>query len=294
MKNFLKFPLFVLLVAFITLPACKTAEGTSGYFIEVAKTFTKKNLQVLFPDAHFDKDSVSVSKVFPQAQIRKILNLKFRNFLTEKGNIALDNLDFLASVSWEREAGDKVKISVLYKNKKIKTACLPIDMKDLYLAVATALDAIPAPDKIVLIDRWNNQFSRQDETHPLLTPCAFIELGNVAYSRNKQGIQTGKVTLRVYVGQSIYTDSYQNATDQATALKTFDLLEKVYTSLQDLSGEKFTKLERVSTDYDTQYTNLITDAMTFETTYTDTSKLEASNKIKIMPDLVPKRVGIDV
>lgn len=115
MKNFiLLLSLFLMISLPVVLPACKSgqASNSQGYFIEVGKVFVKTNLQKLFPDANFSRDSVQVSKVFKQDFLRQLLHLKARNFLTEKGSITLDKVDFYAQVSWER-ISESVRISVV-------------------------------------------------------------------------------------------------------------------------------------------------------------------------------------
>lgn len=102
---------------FAFLPACKVLKDKpDNYLLEVAKAITKSNLQKLFPDSHFERDSISVSKVVSQDFLRKIFHEKVRHFLTPKGNITAQTQDFYADISWER-TGEKVKISLAYHKK---------------------------------------------------------------------------------------------------------------------------------------------------------------------------------
>ena len=119
MRKFILLSLFLL--SLVALPACKVglASPAQDYFLEVGKAFTKANLQLLFPDGQFSKDSVQVSKVFEQARLREVLRPKVRAFLTEKGSVILDKANFYASVHWEKAPspkGEFVRITVFYKN----------------------------------------------------------------------------------------------------------------------------------------------------------------------------------
>lgn len=107
-----------LMLLLTPLPACQALKQgePQNYLLEVAKSITKSNLQKLFSDAHFEKDSISASKVVSQEFLRKVFHEKVRHFLTSKGNITAQTQDFYADISWER-TGEQVRISLIYHKR---------------------------------------------------------------------------------------------------------------------------------------------------------------------------------
>lgn len=100
----------------VAMPSCKAIQGESNsqnLLLDIAKTVTKANLEKLFPNASFEKDSIQVSKEVTQDFLRKIFHEKVRHFLTPKGHLEATTQDFNARISWER-IGENVKIALNY------------------------------------------------------------------------------------------------------------------------------------------------------------------------------------
>jgi hypothetical protein len=119
-----------LLVLFAPLPACQVvkqnADSSQNYMLDIAKAITKTNLQKLFPDAHFERDSIAVEKPFSKDFLRQVFHEKVRHFLTPVGHIEASTQDFYAKISWEKQplnpiGGEFVKISLVYYKKKKRT-----------------------------------------------------------------------------------------------------------------------------------------------------------------------------
>jgi hypothetical protein len=162
-------------------------------------------------------------------------------------------------------------------------------MKILYQALANLL---ATNEKVVTVDLYNqNYFNEGKKT--LALPAILIDFGTTPWSRNKQGVQQGEMTIRFHIVNELYEDFFEGAETQSRALEIFDFVEEVYLLLQDFSGETFSKLERTQTDTDTNFDSVIIHILTFKTLYTDTTKADNSKYIKIEPDIEPKRVGID-
>ena len=111
---------FTLTILFCFATSCKIFEQNTNkdFFLETAKAFTKEKLKKLFPQSNFEADTTKVSGTFQMDKVRAILKSpKIRVFLTEKGEILTDKLDFFAKVSWLRISQDSVTISLDYKKK---------------------------------------------------------------------------------------------------------------------------------------------------------------------------------
>lgn len=106
----------LLLFANSTLTSCKflRANVSKDQIFHTAKGLTEYGMKKhLFPKADFSKDTLNESGLFDMETIRKITkNLRgARIFLTEKGKISLEKLDFSGYVSWDRFQADTVKIT---------------------------------------------------------------------------------------------------------------------------------------------------------------------------------------
>ena len=171
-------------------------------------------------------------------------------------------------------------------------------MKAIYKAIAAKLFADFNDNSLqgghlgkpkLSVDLWNRQTERQQEQHPLFLPAVFVEFSTANYKRNSSGVQNGTQEIVIRVVQETYSDTFEGSGTQEKALEVLDLLEAVYVSLQDLSGEQFSKLERKTQSYDNNYNNIIVFEMVFMTSFVDDTKLSATEYIGITPDLMPER-----
>ncbi|GAB4129586.1 MAG: hypothetical protein Fur0027_14560 [Raineya sp.] len=159
-------------------------------------------------------------------------------------------------------------------------------MKALYKHIAQKLQA----DLGCFVDIWNRQPERQSESHPLFLPAVFVGFKEASVQRSKNGVQNLLVNITLYVVQELYSDTYEQAESQSKALESFGFLERVYVALQDFGGENFSPLQRKSTRFDDNYSNVIVFEIDFETLYQDTSKKDADDRILIEPNLEPQRI----
>lgn len=159
-------------------------------------------------------------------------------------------------------------------------------MKSLYKHIAEKLHT----ELVCYVDLWNRQPERQSESHPLFLPAVFVGFKEAKVQRSKNGVQNLLVSLTLYVVQEVYSDACEQAETQGKALEIFDFLEKVYVAVQDLAGENFSPLERKTTRFDDNYTNLIVFEIDFETIYQDKSKAESDDRLLVEPDLEPQRI----
>ena len=159
-------------------------------------------------------------------------------------------------------------------------------MKTLYKHIAQKLQT----ELGCFVDIWNRQPERQSESHPMLLPAVFVGFKEAGVQRSKNGVQNLLVNLTLHVVQELYSDTHEQAETQTKALEVFDFLERVYVVLQDFAGENFSPLERKSTRFDDNYTNVVVFEIDFETIYRDTSKKDADDRILVEPDLEPQRI----
>ncbi len=154
-------------------------------------------------------------------------------------------------------------------------------MKELFLALAAQLQA-KCPE-LVWIDLYNRQFENLPESYASLLPAALIEM-SVDWSATAKGFQSGLATVVVYVGQDYYEDSQQQSGQQAeAAARLFDLPQKVYLALQGFTKQPaFSGLERVRSEPDTDYSNLVVQRIAFRTTIADAEAAQPTGKVKVV------------
>jgi hypothetical protein len=112
----IKFSIFLILI----FGSCQIIkkDNTQNYMLDIAKAVTKTNLQRLFPNAHFERDSIVVEKDFSRDFLRQVFQEKVRHFLTVSGHIEASTQDFYAKISWHKNSGiETVKINLTYYTK---------------------------------------------------------------------------------------------------------------------------------------------------------------------------------
>lgn len=122
-----------LMLMLAPLPACKLLQDKpDNFLLDMAKAITKTNLQRVFPDAHFERDSISATKVVSREFLAQVFHEKVRLFLTPTGELQAQTQDFYARISWEKVApnapdkapdkapdpkGEFIKIRLVYYKK---------------------------------------------------------------------------------------------------------------------------------------------------------------------------------
>jgi hypothetical protein len=158
-------------------------------------------------------------------------------------------------------------------------------MKQLYKDIAYTLKS----NLGCFVDIWNGQTSRQNEQHPLFLPAVFVEFKTATVLKSKNGVQQLRVEITMHVVQEIYADSFEGAETQEKALEVLDFLEQVYVCMQDLQGIDYSPLERKTTRFDSNYTNMIAFELDFITVLQDSSKQNADERLLVEPILEPQR-----
>lgn len=303
MKNTAK-TLFLFITSLLVLPSCALLKSNktdsrrdeiiqTGKYIVVG--WGKEKILSIFPEADLDKnDTVYLKGNFLSEEVRNTITPPVADFFGPDGDFRFNMRSFMIDVDWTPVAGkdsvsrDSTTLIIIYYNKKNKKACLR-PMKPLHEALQERLLTIVDESNqpiIKQIDRWNNQPSQPEQNIPLIMPAVFIDFGEVQWTAKKKLIQEGKLTIRIYVVQENYSDTQDSSVQQAQGLSNnYDLLEKIYTKLDGFSGGKFKPLVRTTTDFDSNYSNVLVDAITFSTTYTDTSKYEQVYSHTVKPDL---------
>lgn len=143
------------------------------------------------------------------------------------------------------------------------------------------------------IDLFNDQFSLITNELVLPIPAILIEIGFVDWKTMSQKTQKGDAVVKIHIGQQTLADSYWNSDNKQTALKVLQYLKVVHNALQDLSGDNFNKLDRVSSEPDLNHTNLIVHAMTYSTNITEVVPVEVIEKnvtLEIVKGGIPAKV----
>lgn len=117
MKKFI----FGLLLLFTTSCVALKQKGYDDVLFSFLKSFTKDNLQKLFPESDFDKkDTLLVKGNFAKTQVQKILGKRIPKFLTPDGRALLETQEFKGDLTWQEYHPDSVTITFDYTNKMQK------------------------------------------------------------------------------------------------------------------------------------------------------------------------------
>lgn len=93
------------------------------------------------------------------------------------------------------------------------------------------------------------------ENPPVDYPCALIDVTDIRYSQTGQGGQVGTATIDIELFFSVNSPSNMSAPNsvRTQAMAHFDIVKKVYTSLEGLSGDNFSGLSRLGLKRNAQY-----------------------------------------
>lgn len=145
--------------------------------------------------------------------------------------------------------------------------------------------------EILWIDFYNSQDLHVKDSPinnelPIPFPNVLIEISDIKYRNDISDalVQEASGTLRIYVGQEQYADSYQlttdyggSATTQPDALKRYALLQRINNALHGLIGVPLTApLYRISEQLDIDHSNVIYDLIEYNLFVIDTSASDAA------------------
>lgn len=132
---------------------------------------------------------------------------------------------------------------------------------------------------VAWIDLNRGQLNTPEAHYPFPKPAILIHLGEREWEVTGKGVQRVEgAEVKITLVQDNYSQTFDGASNQEEAMQAvLDFPEQVYLALQDVSGEGFSSLNRVS-EGETLFDNvIIVDEITFHTTIIDTVKLDAGS-----------------
>ena|ERR1017187_7306908 len=138
-------------------------------------------------------------------------------------------------------------------------------MKTIYLAIIAAIQA-NATD-IVHIDLDRDQLHNPNEDS-FDRPAVLITFRDIVWTSGGQRQQTGMAQIDIKVIRDSIADSEAGSSNQDDALAFLDLSDEVHTALQGLTGEGFSPLSRIRSDYGTTIRSENVSLMTYTTMIT--------------------------
>lgn len=131
------------------------------------------------------------------------------------------------------------------------------------------------------IDRDNAQPERiemgQDMIWP--RPAAFIRIG-ISWEQMGRGTRTGTASITIRLVQDNTHDSYAGSSQQEKALEVYDLIERVDTAIDGISGDCMKPLFGTGITPDGRFNRLIVDELTYTAgiiyTATDRARFETT------------------
>ena len=135
-------------------------------------------------------------------------------------------------------------------------------------------------EELIYIDKDRGQVEKENVIM-IPKPAALIAFMRFEWSDIGGGIKEGKGIVRVRVICENYAESYSESIDQELALAFFDLNEKVDTTLEGLSGTKFSEMKKTADEDDLDHNNIIVTVYEYETIIIDDTKANCSKMIKV-------------
>lgn len=145
------------------------------------------------------------------------------------------------------------------------------------------------------IDFYNSQDLRiKDQTpsnleHPIGFPNVLVEFNDLKYQNDigNQLVQLASGTLRIYVGQDKYSDTYQlrpnygnGAATQSDGLQRYLLLQRINNALHGLTGAPLAQpLYRTAEIVDIDHSNVIYDIIEYQLSVADCTAQQAAPPI---------------
>lgn len=144
--------------------------------------------------------------------------------------------------------------------------------KILYLAIKAALNAAATKftgcgaEAIAHIDLYKGQYQLPEEYDGFNVPAVFVEW-SILWDEKGSGTQKGEAIIRLHVVTDNSYDTYGSEEEQGLAdMLIYDL---IHFHTQNLEGENFTKLRRISEDPDIQPTNQHVHIISYKCTVSD-------------------------
>lgn len=116
-------------------------------------------------------------------------------------------------------------------------------------------------------------------------PAIFLSFMRTEYGTIGNNSQQGTGAVRLRIAYENYADSFTGSVNQDKALAFFEFNEKVYETLQGLSGTHFSPLDRTADEDDLEHTNIIVTIQEYACNFVDDTAVKKKQFILTDPDV---------
>lgn len=149
--------------------------------------------------------------------------------------------------------------------------------KALYLAIIERLKA--AELGIQHISLWNGNIDELSKEQGYCFPAIFIEFERIQWQQEQQRVRTAQVRIRLHVVTETLGSPADGSRYQQQGLEHLDLLERINTTMQGLSGDGFGSFLLVESIPDTDHQSILHNEECFVTQVRDTSSAVWKTKL---------------
>lgn len=87
------------------------------------------------------------------------------------------------------------------------------------------------------IDEDFGQLETDEDTYPVLFPCALISVESVLWQTLPKNVQMGKALVRITVTVDSYDDTHQGSGTNQKMIDNYKIVRNVHTAIQNFSGK---------------------------------------------------------